>query len=222
VIVGLVGSIGSGKGTVADILAEAHNFRKESFANSVKDAASIIFGWSRELLEGDTIQSRSWREEPDDWWSKKMGKPFSPREALQLLGTEAGRNVFHQDLWIYSLQRRINPNKNYVIADVRFPNEIKMITDLGGKVIRVKRGENPAFWDTALDANANGTCQGMAENFPDVHYSEWAWIGNPLISMTIDNNGTLFDLKNRLDVWLNREYNNLHVDGFDPSEVNTL
>ena len=53
-IVGLVGFIGAGKGTVADLLVERHNFIKESFANSVKDAVSVVFGWDRALLEGDT------------------------------------------------------------------------------------------------------------------------------------------------------------------------
>jgi hypothetical protein len=109
VIIGLVGFIGSGKGTVADLLVERHGYNKESFAGSVKDAVSTIFGWDRTLLEGDTIKSRAWREEPDAWWSKRMGKEFSPRLALQLMGTEAGRDIFHTDLWIYSVERRINP-----------------------------------------------------------------------------------------------------------------
>ena len=43
-IVGLVGFIGAGKGTIADLLVERHNFIKESYANSLKDACSIIFG----------------------------------------------------------------------------------------------------------------------------------------------------------------------------------
>ena len=50
-IIGLVGFIGSGKGTIADLLVERHGFFKESFANSVKDACSLIFGWDRAMLE---------------------------------------------------------------------------------------------------------------------------------------------------------------------------
>jgi len=50
-IIGLVGFIGAGKGTVADILVEKHGFIKESFANSVKDAVSVIFGWDRTFLK---------------------------------------------------------------------------------------------------------------------------------------------------------------------------
>ena len=152
-IIGLVGFIGSGKGTVADLLVSNHGFIKESFANSVKDAVSAVFGWDRILLEGDTTESRVWREKPDQFWSKKLGKEFSPRLALQLMGTEAGRDVFHTDIWVHTVERRCSPNKNYVIADVRFPNEIKAIKDMGGKVIRVKRGLDPVWFDTALKEN---------------------------------------------------------------------
>ena len=130
-IIGLVGFIGAGKGTVADLLVERHAFIKESFANSVKDACAVIFGWNRGLLEGDSLESRAWREQKDEWWSEKLGREFSPRLALQLMGTEAGRDVFHPDLWVHTVLRRCKPSQYYVIADVRFPNEIKAIRDSG-------------------------------------------------------------------------------------------
>jgi len=86
-IIGFVGFIGSGKGTVADILTHKYGFNKESFANAVKDACAAIFLWDRKMLEGDTKESREWRETPDPWWSEKLGREFSPRLALQLMGT---------------------------------------------------------------------------------------------------------------------------------------
>jgi len=210
-LIGLVGFIGSGKGTVADLLVERHGYNKESFAGSVKDAVSTIFGWDRSLLEGDTIKSRAWREEPDAWWSKRMGKDFSPRLALQLMGTEAGREIFHSDLWIYSVERRINPDKNYVIADVRFPNEIKMIQDLGGKIVRVTRGQKPEWYDTALETNSKQGYYGMVAKYPEVHYSEWAWIGCDN-DTTISNNGSLEDLIIVVDSLVKSVYNNVHVE----------
>ena len=131
-IIGTIGFIGSGKGTVADILVEKRGFTKLAFADSVKDATAAIFGWPRALLEGDTDESRRFREEVDPWWSEKTGKYITPRYMLQLMGTEAGRDVFHKDLWILSLEKKLGMYKDVVIADVRFPNEMKFIQDKGG------------------------------------------------------------------------------------------
>lgn len=203
-IIGLVGYIGSGKGSVADYLQEKYGYNKESFAASVKDAVSIIFGWNRELLEGDTLASRKWRESDDPYWSDKLGTPFSPRLALQLMGTEAGRNVFHPDIWIYSLERRMNPNKDYVVADVRFVNEINNLTRMGGKIIRVKRND-PDWTQDALDY-----ISGKTKKEPIAHYSEWAWMtspGYPEFDGLINNDGNLSDLKKKVDKIMGSLYN---------------
>lgn len=200
-IIGLVGFIGSGKGTVADILTAKHEFVKESFANAVKDAVAPIFGWERKLLEGDTPESREWRETPDEWWSERLGWNISPRLALQLMGTEAGRNVFHRDLWVLSMVRRVDPTKNYVIADVRFPNEVDVIRDQGGRVFRVRRGPEPAWYSNAESYNVmtnwDGSIQQMKAN-PEVHYSEWAWIGKTMDG-EIRNDATLAELERGID-----------------------
>lgn len=199
-IIGLVGFIGAGKGSVADILTRKLGFQKESFANAVKDAVAPIFGWDRKMLEGDTKESRLWRESDDLWWSEKLGKPFSPRLALQLMGTESGRNVFHKDVWVLSLLRRTDPAKNYVLADVRFPNEIDMIRDAGGKVVRVKRGLEPVWYDWAetynVSTNWDGSIQQM-RSFPNIHYSEWAWVGKGF-DAEISNSDTLESLEEKV------------------------
>jgi hypothetical protein len=198
-IIGLVGFMSSGKGTCADYLVREHGFLKESFANSVKDSVSVVFGWDRQLLEGDTDYSRGWRERADPWWSNKLGREFSPRSALQLMGTEAGRDVFDENIWVYSMFRRMDHSKNYVIADVRFPNEIQKIKEEGGMVIRVKKGPDPIWYLPALDVNTKRDLYVMAENFPQVHYSEWAWIGSEGIDYTINNDGSIEDLENEIE-----------------------
>jgi len=211
-IVGLVGFIGAGKGTVADLLVERHNFFKESFANSVKDSCAAVFGWDRAMLEGDTPESRAWREQPDKWWSEKFGKEFSPRLALQLMGTEAGRDVFHPDLWVHTVLRRCEqaPYNNYVIADVRFPNEINAIKDSGGVVIRVRRGDDPEWYTLARECNVYNKLDIMRNAYPEVHYSEWAWIGAHY-DIVMDNNCSLDELKIRVDKIVDSLYNN-HVE----------
>lgn len=189
-IIGLVGFIGSGKGTVGDIL-EQKGFIKDSFAKPLKDACAVMFGWSRELLEGDTEMSRKWREEPDSYWSEKFGREFTPREALQKMGTEAGRDVFHKDIWVISLLNRAKC-KDVVVTDVRFQNEIEYIQGNGGIVIRVKRGEDPA-WFSLLDKIKLETERTKFMQHEHIHKSEWDWVGCEF-NYTIANNGTIQDL----------------------------
>lgn len=194
-IIGLVGFIGSGKGTVGDIL-ETQGFSKDSFAKPLKDACSIMFGWPREMLEGDTEVSRKWREEPDSFWSEKFGYTFTPRLALQLMGTEAGRNVFHQDVWVISLLNRAK-GKNVVVTDVRFKNEINYIQQNGGVIVRVRRGEEPEWYKLAEDAAAGFSSAIMGMKDKGIHQSEWDWIGSEF-NYTIDNDGTVNELGNKV------------------------
>jgi hypothetical protein len=200
-IIGLVGFIGSGKGTVGEYL-HMEGYHQASFAGALKDTASTMFGWDRALLEGDSKESRAFREQKDNWWSTRFGYDFTPRLALQLLGTEAGRNVFHQDLWIYSLEKRIEKFNDVVLTDTRFPNEIEFIRKLGGVIIQVERGEKPEWYETALIQNTTDEYEQyilidnnetMEQKYPKVHISEWSWIGQK-IDYTVTNNSTLEDL----------------------------
>lgn len=206
-IVGLLGFIGSGKGTAGDILKDM-GFTPVSFAKGVKDVTAQMFGWPRHLLEGDTEKSREWREQPDEFWSKEFGKEFTPRYALQLMGTEVGRDVFHKDFWVISLKRYMlqNQEQNYVITDVRFQNEIQFVHDMGGCLIEIQRGVKPHWYDVAVRSN-NGDFKALKfmEQQSGIHASEWSWVGGP-IDHTIDNNGSLEDLKNSLIKKLEQSY----------------
>ena len=195
-LIGVVGFIGSGKGAVGDLL-EQKGFVKDSFAKPLKDACSAMFGWPRELLEGDTEVSRKWREEHESFWSEKCGYAFTPRLALQLMGTEAGRNVFHQDNWVVSLLNRAK-GKNVVVTDVRFKNEIDYIQQNGGIIVRVKRGEEPEWYKLAEDAAAGLSSAIMEIKDKGIHQSEWDWIGSDF-NYTIENEGSLEDLGNQID-----------------------
>ena len=206
-IIGMLGFASSGKGVCGDILESEFSYKKEAFANPVKDAIVAIFGWSREALEGGTPESRAWREQDDPWWDSRI-KGMTPRYALQLMGTEAGRNVFDSDLWLYSLERRLDPMHNYVITDVRFPNEMKFIRALGGKIVRVKRGPEPDYYNDAWFINTtnwDGTSPQVIAAYPNIHYSEWAWIGfDNLIDHTIMNDGSVGDLQENLFIALDK------------------
>ena len=197
-IIGIVGFIGSGKDTVAKEFVNA-GCVQDSFAAPLKDVCSAVFGWDREMIEGDTLESREYRETPDIYWSNKLGVPnFTPRLALQLMGTEVMRNHFHEDIWIDSLEygfRKASDSRCIVVSDARFTNELDLIKYLGGALIWVQRGELPEWFDTAKTASTNAVSRKIMETkYRDVHESEWNWAGYP-VDYIIHNNGTLLELK---------------------------
>ena len=192
-IIGICGLIGSGKGTVADVLVD-QGFTKVSFADKLKDGVSTIFGWDRNLLEGDTDESRQWREQRDDFWSAETEMEVTPRLVLQLFGTDCLRNGFHDGVWVSLLKKHMLDNPgNYVIPDVRFRNEQNMIRELGGQVWRVQRGDIPEWYGCAILDNTTGS--DLMEEY-DVHPSEYKWIDmNNKFDVTLYNEGTIEDLR---------------------------
>ena len=204
-IIGIVGFIGSGKDTVADYLVNFHQFRRESFANSLKAAVSQVFGWDRELLEGRTNQSRIWRETNDEWWSERLGCEVTPRWVLQYWGTEVIRKGFHDDMWVASLENRLRSSKDdIVITDCRFPNEIKAIHNAGGRVVRIKRGPEPAWFNDAKSMNkgaTRNTSWALSKHRIEhlgVHASETAWVGQKF-DVVLNNSGTIEELYQQIE-----------------------
>jgi len=193
-IIGLCGLIGSGKDTAADYLCNFHEFRRDSFASTLKDAVASVFGWDRELLEGRTKQAREWREQIDPWWAARMNMPdLTPRLVLQLWGTEVCRKGFHDDIWIASLENKLrNTKDNIVISDCRFPNEIASIRNAGGRVVRVARGSDPIWFSLA---RINPVM--MPSMYPGIHASEYSWASTDF-DFVIDNNGSIEDLYKNL------------------------
>jgi len=206
-IIAICGFIGSGKDTIADYLVNFHGYKRESFANSLKDAVSVVFGWDREMLEGRTKQSREWRETKDEWWSARLERDITPRYVLQYWGTEVVRRGFHDDMWVASLEHRLQFSKDdIVITDCRFPNEIKALKNIGAKVIRVKRGPEPDWYQSALNYNAGKRRIGWALGKDvlekaNVHASEYSWVGSKFDTV-FDNNGTVEDLYSQIELFL--------------------
>ncbi len=191
-IVGICGFIGSGKDTIADYLVNFHEFRRESFASTLKDAVASVFGWDRTLLEGRTKEAREWREQVDPWWAERLDMPtLTPRWVLQYWGTEVCRKAFHDDIWIASLENKLRNSKdNVVISDCRFPNEISSIKRAGGQIVWVQRGELPEWYEIAVDANRGSNVALNELKRLKIHASETAWVGTKFDAV-IDNNSTI-------------------------------
>ena len=151
-IIGLTGGKGCGKSSVARIISKSHDFKHISFATPIKDMLRVL-GLGDAELNDPTI-----KEIPLDEYGK------TPREMMQLLGTEFGRSMIDERIWITALRKQLRPDRNYVIDDIRFNNEAMFVRERGA-VIHVER-------------------ESVVEN--DTHISE-AGIDEDLIDGTIRN-----------------------------------
>ena len=210
-IIGICGLIGAGKDTVADYLVNIHGYRRESFANTLKDAVAAVFGWDRTLLEGRTKEAREWREQVDTWWANRLNMPeLTPRWVLQYWGTDVLRNHFHDDIWIASLENKLRKTRDdIVISDCRFPNEIRAIKNQGGSVIRIVRGQDPA-WMEAAHAYMSGPSTigwALSKNILDsfgIHASEYSWAATDF-DIVLDNNGSIDTLYKQVENLVHHE-----------------
>ena len=201
-IIGIVGFAGSGKDTLADRLCDKWNFKRFAFADSLKDAVSSIFGWPRHLLQGDTAESRSWREHQDDFWSEAFDKPITPRIILQIVGTEVMRNSLLDNIWIKSLQHKLMASTvDCVITDVRFPNEIDFLKSMNAKIIEVKRFE-PAWVNEISSMHYSMIEAYMKADRATIHASEWQRFTidqKKYIDHVISNTGTKEEFFQKID-----------------------
>lgn len=195
----MLGFKGSGKDTVGKHLVKAHGFKSTAFADPLKKSLAALMDWQVKDLAGVTTASRTWRETPDPYWSAQLGRPITPRYLMQQYGTEIIRANLHNDFWVMRTQKMIeSSDSDWVVTDVRFPNEIKMIREMGGVLIRVKRGEDPAWCDRAVWINRQPSwLQKVAvwldPEIKQIHASERAWLGHP-VDVTLENDHTVAHL----------------------------
>lgn len=174
-IIGINGKISSGKSTMSAIiksLLENQNIQIEEkmFAFKLKQIVSILTGCEIKDLENQEFKNKPLGEEWYKFVSTKSINdiPIGPdmigietkyevltyRSLLQKIGTEAMRDCIHENIWVNALSSDLKEDKNYVISDMRFPNELQAIKDRGGITIRITRpgtavGTHPS--ETALD-----------------------------------------------------------------------
>lgn len=144
-IIGLSGFARSGKDEAAKYLVENHGFVRIAFADKLRDFIYALnpyviddSGYEHTDLQS-IIDTYSWDHYKESIWGPEI------RRLLQRLGTEAGREVLWDTIWIDSALKDMDPDKNYVVTDARFLNEFAAVEDRGGFIVRINRaGVGPA------------------------------------------------------------------------------
>lgn len=176
-LIGICGAAGCGKNTVADILCHRHGFMQIAFADPIYRAVAAITG-----VPAETLKDRGVKETP------LPGVGVSPRHLLQTLGTEWGRNMIDDEIWIKRAMRDVErlractkSDAKIVITDVRFDNEARAVRKQGGVIWEVVRN--------APSCLAAGAAR---------HESE-AGVNWELVSRVVFNEGSIDDLKAAVD-----------------------
>lgn len=180
-------------------------WKVKRFADKLKDMVCLLLGCTREQLEDREFKEKELGEEweytdkiwlgsaqasfPNESGFDYIKRRLTPRKILQLLGTEAGRNIIHPNIWVNALMSEYKgidivngmPEEwgypNWIITDMRFPNELEAVKAKGGITIRINR-------------HIVGTDDLKLE---DNHPSETA-LDNATFDHVIVNDGTIEDL----------------------------
>jgi hypothetical protein len=175
-IIGLSGYARSGKDTVAELLVLNYGFKRMAFADGIREALTAL---NPILHDGHRLN------ELVGMYGWEIAKAKDEvRRLLQVMGTEVGRKLINEDVWVWLLFNKINTDERIVIPDVRFPNEAKMIEQQGGEVWRINRHNHTAVND---------------------HISEHA-MDNHMFKRVVYNDGTLDDLADEVFMLMHNVY----------------
>jgi len=189
-IIGISGKAGSGKDTTAHIFQYLDCCKKyeyelngmsfenwclysyrddlwtvKKFATAVKQVASLLTGIPARDFEWAPVKEMSLGEQ----WNN-----MTVRDLLQKIGTDAIRDNVHENAWVNALMSQYKEGDNWLITDVRFPNEANAIEERGGILVRLNRKS-----DVVINVN---------------HPSETALDDYDKFDFIIENNGTIDEL----------------------------
>lgn len=172
-LIGIIGLRGAGKDTFAGFLQEL-GWVRAAFADALYAEVAQAFG-----VSVDFLRDRQRKEVPQEELAlakcreaafvkcltkygytnvpgaDALAVPRSPREVLQVWGTEFRRSPEfggYDSYWLDQVRTLVksHPETNWVITDVRFTNEYQFVKEMGGTLIRVVRPGQQNAGDPAL------------------------------------------------------------------------
>ncbi len=131
-LIALTGAAGSGKSTIAEYLSRPKSkhipFARVKFSRTIKRMLLQIPGMTEEMTEG------RYKETPQEILGGQ-----TPRQVMQTLGTEWGRDLVSKNIWLDSWENYVNDFSHVVAEDLRYLNEARLVKKLGGEIWRVVR-----------------------------------------------------------------------------------
>lgn len=177
-LIAISGYATSGKDTIADRLCDVHGYRRLAFADLLRKCLEALNPILDMEMEWDVLVPVRYNDALERYGyhaSKEMYPEF--RESLQRMGTDVGRKLLDDNIWVDATMASLEPGVDYVLTDARFPNETEAVIQKGGKVLRVER-----------------TNVGPANDHPsEISLDDWDF------DEIIDNCGTIEDLNDKVD-----------------------
>jgi hypothetical protein len=174
-LLGISGKARSGKDTAARFFCQA-GFRQTAFAEPVKQISATLCHEPLENFHDDVLKEQI---------TELLG--MTRRKAMQLVGSEAVKPLFGDDIWTRHLVQRLNSDvygDKVVVSDVRYDYEAQALLDRGGYIIEMRRAGAGLSGESATHSSEVG-------------------INPDLIDFAVDNNGSVGELKHELGKILN-------------------
>lgn len=210
-LLALSGKMRSGKDTAADVLVDKHGFTKMSFAAPLKEICAAAFDIDIKYFYNDDLKDANFNkplaisekqvdrfchmveergiEVHDNVWKKIKSNLTSnsfltPRALLQHVGTDVGRKIIRDSIWIDINKHLVSKiGGNVVVPDCRFANEVESVREQGGTVGIVLR---PSL---EIKSSAN------------LHASETSITDTDDFDIVLINDGTLGSFTEQVELW---------------------
>lgn len=183
-LIGLSGRKRSGKDTFAARLVADHGFVRVALADPMKDMALAIDPFVAHNFTADAEEDRLGHVRPIRLselverlgWEEAKGLP-EVRRTLQRLGTEGGREILGDTIWIDAafvrINKLLNAGTSVVVTDVRFTNEAEAIVAELGHVLRIERAALAPSGDLHPSETELDDWTGFSRIIPNVHGIEF-------------------------------------------------
>lgn len=151
-VVGVGGLLTSGKDAFADYLVTSWGYTKSFMSNPLHQWMLTQNPWIK--LDKRILCMENWYWEPGEFYSYReivhqvgytgAKEQTEIRQALQRIGTECGRKLISENVWVDAMKREIEAAQargitHVVVTGIRYENELKMIHSLGGETVWIER-----------------------------------------------------------------------------------